>query len=763
MFAGLAFRGSLAFFPPFFFSAGPMMEQRRPAFASSEVSVLKSSSSLVATSVVRGGSTRKKEEKSGPTSGERTSFGDGGSDVSSVQPPALEPIWPGRADSLCDGNVLEASRSPGEPPVSGNVARHSCEKKEELCLPTDVSAAEDAEQRAAQACAERLRLAQNAEEAVLRRLHLCVVSLLSLRNGALPRARAAGNCASLPRVLLGDNGKGLTQCTQDTDTSVFTEYKDNVLSSCDGCGDGSSSATSSKSCTRKVWLPISSASCDNEGGDAPSSVQPQLFDVPDAGLTNSAKRMYDILWDLLSNHATSPLLYSGEDEADEAASHQETASAPVFPQSSPTMPRADQGQEPLTESNARVNGTRNCYYEEKGSAVEQFSEARTPEALRCVSPQLPQNALLFDVSSPLHATRASTPSDTEGDAVFFPTPPRRAGIHNEAASLASVATRLRRAPHMEHVECDEAGDGHATRSSRGGAVPSALLTTKSSVLDSAPRTDIRPPGGTLTQFTTPFFDSASSQATVPQQQPLMSQTHTFGSVSMTAAAASLPRAELTATDILATITALPPPPSRSLTTRGRKKLSKCCSLDDSAYGASQHSERVRHGVGKRSRTSEFVERHNSELVERACVHGAPLMGLPCLGVDVGAAAAASLAYRSQQLVRRGSSYAHLSASASFQKEHAGVQAVAASSSSASSPPARGYVRTRQQRADDVARTEAIFEAVRRAGGGGIGAPPLSPMARQQEALAVPSDDASQLSSHDSLQHTPSQYWEIDFP
>ncbi|KPA74094.1 hypothetical protein ABB37_09390 [Leptomonas pyrrhocoris] len=649
--------------------------------------------------------------------------------------------------------------------------------------------------RAAQACEERLRRAQTAEVAVLTRLYTCTASLLD--------PSTVRHSCSLPPA--GADSRIESQCLQESSGLEVKEemresaHKSSAASTQSDAGLGTHPAIPHER-TLNVWLPILSAPFNRDTTDASPPVRGRQFRVPSAGLTDDADLLYGALHNLIAPHNAPPLRRGSREGKSDLAPKSSNVAA--FTSSQPLAELALRVAHTSTKDvGASANALNTTFHEADKYATGMLSRTFQPtspptksEALQnsvaflggcehCTfPPQLPQRNSLAEgsnrsVPSPLRsATPTSTLGDTEDEGVFFPTPPRRTAQKGEAAGKwhdmaahcapLAVASPVAKAADPNCGESPVGTGGGATALSAEAVTPSRVLVEQPSA--SEPLRNINASTAKLLRKTS-AFDSLSSRRTFPNGCSL-NQTEVGRSPHPLA-----PRVELTATDILATITALPPPPLRSFGSRRTKSaMKRSATTGKNRDDALQSTNNARRGPSKRDRENCFDEGDIRRGVD-AHSRTAPFEGLPCLGVDVDAAAAAAAqVYCSQQPPPPTAS---LGVSASLDADHFMFQQRRNTNRDVvSAPPLHGYVRTRQQRAEDVRQTEAIFRAVRRAaaGGGGGGGAEDTPQCTlssnlPQQPLNLTGEDtsaapsASQASYDDSLPNTPSQYWEIDFP
>ncbi|KAK7198205.1 hypothetical protein NESM_000777400 [Novymonas esmeraldas] len=337
----------------------------------------------------------------------------------------------------------------------------------------------------------------------------------------------------------------------------------------------------------------------------------------------------------------------------------------------------------------------------------------------------PPAPLLSSSPAPPSATPASTCGDDGEEEDFFPTPPRARlrGHHPDGgeagvASGGTASTPADDAP-LRAVAAPTEGDRHRRRRAVTGdgdpivasAVPAALRvdasrTAAAATTEAAPQASEPLPHSSRLGHPVRGVGLPSTPVTAPAQRTT------------------------TATDILATITAVPPQPPSS----------------------SSSSALRRTGGGARKRPRGEREDEQGCLTLPALAAAAPLAGLPSLGVDVSLYTSAAPHHLRHQPVA---------------DHHRGPPPVHhVTSGCPALPPCESYVRTRRQRAEDTARAERVIAAVRAACGGPRHASARTPPRGRIfcTASGMPGVMAHAPSRDSSVsQHTPPQFWDINFP
>ncbi|CAG9576562.1 conserved hypothetical protein [Leishmania major strain Friedlin] len=359
------------------------------------------------------------------------------------------------------------------------------------------------------------------------------------------------------------------------------------------------------------------------------------------------------------------------------------------------------------------------------------------------------------LSQPRSATPTSTFGDADEEGMYFPRPPP-AKTHRRAEVDAELSSCF---PAM----------GNGGSASTGADVTSVFFTM-SSPTTSAP--SLR----RCLAFGSDHDESDAESARAPHSEKrgrvAASSSMHMGDRSckeapQTVSAARdmpLPRTPtrvVTATDILATITALPRPSSSSSssslrlkrpTARRAHRGGKDTGATGKVNASPAEGQPTHRGVCKRrrGRGDEWGRIDVNDEVLAAM----PLAGLPSLGKDVSLSAVAGLGrpmceetandrHRRSATARRTESDGHQRTM--FEGEHVPC----------------GYVRTREQRIQDIVRTEQVFSAVRAA------CSPLPTTSSQTPPRCLGADtecDGVLLSPSPPLsQNTPRQFWDINFP
>ncbi|KPI88906.1 hypothetical protein ABL78_2023 [Leptomonas seymouri] len=657
----------------------------------------------------------------------------------------------------------------------------------------------EARQRAVQACEERLRHAQMAEVAVLTRLYACMSSLLGA--SAIHRHCSSGSDVRRPTLPADADGK-LESCRLRESSGLVKEAEAKESPPCSRAegprkdDERSAGPGASHEIQPSLLLPVFALLRNGDEGAASPSVRVEQLHLPSAGVTHDARRVYDALQDLIAQHNI-PQKHGEAREGSGGRDQRHSSPAACIPSPPVGALLFQLGHTSTRDADARVSTPSKTCREEDDDVAGEFccalqpgsppenreamgsSAARLGSCKMCTSPSsLPLKSTLgeaLDRRTPsplLSATQTATWSDIEDERVFFPTPPRMAcrtdkltsRLHQGELGNAPLAI----APSAASATCLKCSESSANISDGTSTLSGniAIGPCVSAEESGASRALRRPKVSTAKSLPTSQVFNVLHLSGVLHTELSWSQTEASGASSpLDACALSAPRVALTATDILATIAALPPPPPKSFGSR-RAKGDK--TAVKSRTDAPQSPKKAPRGTGKRHREGDLGDMDLREC-NSVGARAAPLEGLPCLGVDVDAAAAAAAqAYRPQRPPRYP---AGLGSGASTDIDGSTFpQRGSAGRRVAPSPPLCGYVRTRQQRAEDVAQTEAIFQAVRRAAGGGArdAQPCTHASSPQEQPPSFAGDEASitpcaSQASYDSLQNTPSQYWDIDFP
>ncbi|CBZ28058.1 conserved hypothetical protein [Leishmania mexicana MHOM/GT/2001/U1103] len=372
-----------------------------------------------------------------------------------------------------------------------------------------------------------------------------------------------------------------------------------------------------------------------------------------------------------------------------------------------------------------------------------FHDTPSPPTLRLSPRQL---------SQPLSATPTSTCGDADEEGMYFPRPPP-AKTHRRVEVDAELSSRL---PAM--------GNGGSASTGADGA---SIFSTMSSPTASAPSLRRR------LAFGGDHDGSDAESARAPHSEKrgrvaASSSMHMVDrgckEVPQTVSAARVmppsptPTRVVTATDILATITALPPPSSSSSLLSKRATL-RCAHRGCKDTGATRkvnaspaEGQSTHRGAHRRIRGKD--DERGRIGVNDEVLAAVPLAGLPSLGVGVSLSAAAGLGRSmceeaANDRHRRWATARHTESDGHhrtiFEEEHVPC----------------GYVRTREQRIEDVVQTEQVLDAVRAACG------PLPPTSSQTPSRCLRVDtecDGVLVSPSPPLsQNTPRQFWDISFP
>ncbi|CAM39490.1 conserved hypothetical protein [Leishmania braziliensis MHOM/BR/75/M2904] len=344
------------------------------------------------------------------------------------------------------------------------------------------------------------------------------------------------------------------------------------------------------------------------------------------------------------------------------------------------------------------------------------------------------------LSQPLSATPTSTLGDADEEGMYFPTPPT-AKTHRRIESDIDVPSRL---PAM----------GNSGRAYTGAHEASAFPITCGSTVPAASLRRLALGGG--------YDEAGSEPPRVPQWETPMVDTSREGVLQTVSAAhtsllSSTPTGVVTATDILATITALPPPSSRSLLSK--RTPARRTHRGGKGTGATRKANVARAEgrpihCGARKRTRGEVDEWGRIDVADEPLAAVPMAGLPSLSADVSLSTAAVL---NRLMCEEADSGQHSSSAPARRAESDGHQHTVLEGEHASC----GYVRTREQRMEGVAQAEQVFSAVRAA------CRPLLSVSLQTpprgSGANAERDDISPSLSPPLSQNTPRQFWDIDFP
>ncbi|AYU79838.1 hypothetical protein LdCL_260029400 [Leishmania donovani] len=357
------------------------------------------------------------------------------------------------------------------------------------------------------------------------------------------------------------------------------------------------------------------------------------------------------------------------------------------------------------------------------------------------------------LSQPLSATPTSTFGDADEEGMYFPMPPP-AKTHRRVEVDAELSSRF---PAM--------GNGGSAST---GADAASVFSTMSSSTASAPslRRRLAFDGG----HDEPDAESARAphsekrgRAAISSSMHMRDRSRKEAPQTVSAARvmplSPTPTCVVTATDILATITALPRPSSSSssllskrATARRAHRGGKESSATRKVNASPAEGQPTHRGVYKRRR-GRGGEWGLVGMSDEALA-AVPLAGLPSLGMDVSLSAAAGLGrpvceetandrHRRSRTARRTESDGHQRTM--FEEEHVPC----------------GYARTREQRIEGVVRAEQVLSAVRAA------CSPLPTASSQTPPRCLGADtecDGALLSPSPPLsQNTPRQFWDISFP
>lgn len=606
--------------------------------------------------------------------------------------PALQPLREARwspllsqgGDTFITQDTIVAPAADSVSPVQSPSQRTAQDIAGSLCA-KDRRMCEEVH-HAVRATTERLRHLQRAEEATLRRLHRCVANLCSPLSSFYEMS-----------------------CRDDTRINGGDSLKENVEQP---VSNAEEPFPCSSARTVEVLLPVVSHSPKS----TPLLMQACHVQLPAAGLTPAASSAYDALRDLLQAVAndTNGVASATANDAFVAARHSlgsvelnHNASPCELHSNEKTSTKAATLSGDVVLDGLLIDGDGNSH-----SAISPI----LPSPRQASAAPLNARQLFHASPSPPHSATPPSPVAAEDEADdFFPTPPRRAAMASDSVGGGTLS----------HRETPPAGAG-------------------APVLLTGGRRESSPTPATLAAAQLHQRSTAFGLSVNDARHPLSAAHEVSGAANT---ARGVARAAMTATDILATISALPPPPP---------KLFGACGTGahTSKSGSSSSSSRLRttgksrNANGKRQREGEALKDHIADVSDTQARTGR-LKGLPCLGVDVEAAAAAANPQRLPSRVQQNASWER-----QRRGEYTSVLEGDARAQGTSSLPPSGYVRTRQQRAADVAHAKAVFAAVRRAAGGSDG------VNSGRENSATPSYSTA---SDASQPHTPSQYWDIDFP
>ncbi|KAG5476536.1 hypothetical protein LSCM1_04250 [Leishmania martiniquensis] len=361
-------------------------------------------------------------------------------------------------------------------------------------------------------------------------------------------------------------------------------------------------------------------------------------------------------------------------------------------------------------------------------------------------------SLLDRLSQPLSATPSSSVGDVDEEGTYFPTPPP-VKAHRRCEDECEQAGR--------HPAAGDSGNASGGADGNSAAPtmlnPTAPATTPHpGLLFGGDRDEGGDEPTRARQWETRMETATSPLAPIAsggQEGALQAVSVTH--VSRPPPAPSLPPPKpahtLTATDILATITALPPPSSSSLLSKCTRRAGKQTRAMRKMSAALAEAQRPLCDARKRLREV-GDEEVRVDVCDRALV-AVPLAGLPSLGADVAWSASAELG---RGVCEEIDNDRPCGSAAALRTESESGQCTTHQEERAP----RGCVRTREQRNRDAARAERVFGAVR--GAYRLLTPAsLGTSPRRRRATTEP-DEALSPPSPSLSQSTPRQFWDISF-
>ncbi|KAG5476819.1 hypothetical protein CUR178_04005 [Leishmania enriettii] len=372
------------------------------------------------------------------------------------------------------------------------------------------------------------------------------------------------------------------------------------------------------------------------------------------------------------------------------------------------------------------------------------------------SPPAPFKSSPHRLSQPLSATPTSSVGDVEEEGMYFPTPPpakthRRIEGESELSARPPVAVN----------------SGDACRSANGDrAFPTTLSPTAIATSLSPNCAFVGDRGEARGESTGAPEWEVCVKVTASQSTQMLSGRHEGVLQTMSRARCarvsqplSMPPAPpptqtrvLTATDILATIAALPPLSSSSLLSKPARRGGKGARAMRKTRLALTEAQPTRRDARKRTRADgdEWARIGVSD----DALAAVPLEGLPFLGADVSWNSAAAL---SRGVCEDVDDARHWRSAPALCTERGSEQKATLEEELAPS----GCVRTREQRAGDVAQAERVLSAVRAR----CRLPVPASLQNSSRCCGTndESDEALSSPSPSLSQNTPRQFWDINFP
>ncbi|KAG5499686.1 hypothetical protein JIQ42_05164 [Leishmania sp. Namibia] len=371
-------------------------------------------------------------------------------------------------------------------------------------------------------------------------------------------------------------------------------------------------------------------------------------------------------------------------------------------------------------------------------------------------PPVPFKSSPRRLSQPLSATPTSSVGNVEEEGMYFPTPPP-AKTHRRIEGESELSTRPPAA----------VNSGNACRSANGDCTFPTTLSSTAIATSLPPRcafvADRDEAHGESTGA--PQWEGCVKVTTSPSAQMLngghegVLQTMSSTRCACVSQPLSMPQAPpptrtrvLTATDILATITALPPSSSSSLLSKPARRGGKGARATRKTRVALTEARLTRRDARKRTRAvgDEWARIGVSD----DALAAVPLEGLPFLGADVSWNAAAAL---SRGLCEDVDDSRYWRSAPALCTERGRYQKATLEEELAPS----GCVRTREQRAGDVAQAERVLSAVRAR----CRLPVPTSLQNSSRCCGTndESDEALSSPSPSFSQNTPRQFWDINFP
>ncbi|KAG5476263.1 hypothetical protein LSCM4_05243 [Leishmania orientalis] len=372
------------------------------------------------------------------------------------------------------------------------------------------------------------------------------------------------------------------------------------------------------------------------------------------------------------------------------------------------------------------------------------------------SPPVPFKSSPHRLSQPLSATPTSSVGDAEEEGMYFPTLPT-AKTHRRIEGESELSTR----PPAAFNSGDACRSANGDRAFPTTLSPTAIATSLSPhCAFVGDRDEVR---GDSTGA--PQWEGCVTLTASPSTQMLngghegVLQTMSSARCACVSQPLSMPPAPpptqtrvLTATDILATITALPPSSSSSLLSKPARRGGKGARAMRKTRVALAEARLTRRDARKRTRAD--GDEWTRIGVSDDALAAVPLEGLPFLGADVSRDAAAAL---SRGVCEDVDDARYWRSAPALCTERGGDQKATLEEEIAPS----GCVRTPEQRAGDVAQAERVLSAVR------ARCRLTVPTSLQNSSRCCgtndESDEALSSPSPSLSQNTPRQFWDINFP